>query len=220
MAARATASQPLAACRCWCGNWLCLAEAFTRPIRHNSFSHQVVSLPAARGAIGFVSHECPGSAVLPALAGRCLFRPVWGKLGSFGAIRPSDGSVGVFAGPRRLRPCRQIGFVCTSSPNDGSAGDLARPHPLLSMGEIGFVSHAFVRSPAFTRDRTGLFRLKAVLRTVHDRLRDRCCLWGKFSTMAHAGPLTTKPSKVVVSLSVLRYSVAGLSYECPQFLVK
>ena len=135
----------------------------------------------------------------PAWPGIGLFRLGRGQLGSFGAIGPSDGSAGAFAGPC---PSLSVPANWLRLYNRAQRRLRRRPRPSapapVAAGRIGFVSHAFVRSTAFTR----IGPVFPASRRYSERSRSplgSLCLWGKSSTRKHAGPLTTKPSKVVVS---------------------
>ena len=80
-----------------------------------------------------------------------LSRPVQGKLGSFGATSPSGGSADAFAGPRPSLSIGKLGLFVPAVATTTPPATLSVGVRSCRSGRIGFVSHAFVRSTAFTR---------------------------------------------------------------------
>jgi hypothetical protein len=159
----------------------------------------VLALPGAWGGIGFVSHKCLG---------------VGGVSGS-GRALPFPAGLG------------QIGFVWRNKPQRRLRRRLRRPAPIsVRVGKLAsFVQAVTTTTPLATSPvpthscrwgklasfRTHSFGVPPLGGKDQSDPRKRgtpngprspagsLFLGGKSSTMAHAGPLTTKPSKVVVS---------------------
>jgi hypothetical protein len=146
----------------------------------------------------FTAKRLPAFSLCRELA---LFRAFWpngagrGKLGSFGAIDPSDGSVGDFAGPR---PSRSIPANWLRLYQRSQRRFHRRPRPSAS------TSIARDELASFRTHWFGVPRLRGSDRSFPPKggtpngPRSQC-LWGRSSTRMHTGPLTTKPSQVVVS---------------------
>ena len=170
-----------------------------RPIRHNSFRNKDFPFVLLRQELALFRTNAPVSAVLPALDGQCLLRPGRGQLGSFGAMNPSDGSIGEFGGPR---PSRSVSANWVCLYHWSRRRFRRRPRPSASAPAPAwrlalFRTHWFgvPRSRGSDRSFPPQGGTPNGPRSPLGSLR----LWDRSSTRTRVGPLTTKPSKVVVA---------------------
>jgi hypothetical protein len=179
------------------GNWVCFAHFGASRAGLGDRAGARPSRPARE--IGFVSHDCPRVGNAPGLAGQRLFQPMRGKLGSFGATGPSDGSAGAFAGPR---PSLSVSANWVRLYQRSQRRLRGRPRPS-PPAPVAVWKLALFRMPSF-----GVPRLRGSDWSFPPKggtpsgpgsppgsLRRR----GRSPTRMRAGPLTTKLSKVVVS---------------------
>ncbi len=181
-------------------NWLCLIRLGPTGAGLSDLAGPRPFLPACV-RLALFSEIAPSVGSASGPAGQRLFRPVQGKLGLFGTTGPSDGSASGPAGQRLFRPVQgKLGLFGTTGPSDGSAGAFAGPPPSPSVSanwlclynrsqrRLRGRSRPFPPAPVDAADwlclvrtrseyrvyadRTGLSRLKAVLRTVQDHLCD------------------------------------------------
>jgi hypothetical protein len=147
-------------------NWLCFARfgpavtpwAALPALAHSGLHWKLASFGAIAPSVAGAS----GHAV------RHLSRPVQGKLGSFGAISPSGGSADAFPSPP---PSSSVPANWVRLYNRSQRRLRGRLRPSASAPVHGANWLRFARIGSEYRvyaDRTGLSRLKAVLRTVQD----------------------------------------------------
>jgi hypothetical protein len=134
----------------------------------------------------------PATAKLPARAGQIGF--VW-RAGAQGLFRLRQGKLGSFD---------------TMSHSDASAGVVARPRPSICGGRLAsFCTPSFGVPPSGGKDQSDPRKRG----TPNGPKSPRLC--GRSSTRAHIDPLTTKPSKVVISYLSLFIMLPGYHIYTP-----